>query len=61
MEYLTESTRALLDDRAPALSAEGRDVIVIGGGDTGTDSIGTALRQSCRSLTNFELFPRPPP
>ena len=61
MEYLTESTRALLDGRAPALSAEGRDVIVIGGGDTGTDCIGTALRQSCRSLTNFELFPRPPP
>ena len=61
MEYLTESTRALLDGRVPALSAEGRDVIVIGGGDTGTDCIGTALRQSCRSLTNFELFPKPPP
>ena len=61
MEYLTESTRALLDGRSPTLSAEDRDVIVIGGGDTGTDCIGTALRQSCRSLTNFELFPKPPP
>ena len=34
------------------------DVVVIGGGDTGTDCIGTSLRQSCRSLTNFELFPQ---
>ena len=61
MEYLTDSIKALLDGNAPALSAEGRDVIVIGGGDTGTDCIGTSLRQSCRSLTNFELFPKPPP
>ena len=61
MEYLTESTKAVLDGTTPALSAEGRDVIVIGGGDTGTDCIGTSLRQSCRSLTNFELFPQPPP
>ena len=60
MEYLTDSTRALLGGTAPTLSAEGRDVIVIGGGDTGTDCIGTSLRQSCRSLTNFELFPKPP-
>ena len=60
MEYLTDSTRALLDGGLPALSAEGREVIVIGGGDTGTDCIGTSLRQSCRSLTNFELFPKPP-
>ena len=61
MEYLTQSTRALLDGGTPALCAEGKDVIVIGGGDTGTDCIGTSLRQSCRSLTNFELFPKPPP
>ena len=61
MEYLTESARALLDGSTPALCAEGKDVIVIGGGDTGTDCIGTSLRQSCRSLTNFELFPKPPP
>ncbi len=60
MEYLTESTRALLAGTTPTLSAEGRDVIVIGGGDTGTDCIGTSLRQSCRSLINFELFPEPP-
>ena len=61
MEYLTESTKSLLDGSTPTLSAEDKDVIVIGGGDTGTDCIGTSLRQYCRSLTNFELFPKPPP
>ena len=63
MEFLTKNTRSLLDSNLADgnyISAKGRDVIVIGGGDTGTDCIGTALRHECRSLTNFELFPRPP-
>ena len=63
MEFLTKNTRSLLDSNLADgnyISARGRDVIVIGGGDTGTDCIGTALRHECRSLTNFELFPRPP-
>ena len=42
------------------VSAEGKDVIVIGGGDTGTDCIGTSMRHRCKSVTNFELLPRPP-
>jgi len=42
------------------ISAEGKNVVVIGGGDTGTDCIGTSLRHGCKSLVNFELFPRPP-
>ena len=37
-----------------------KDVIVIGGGDTGTDCVGTAMRQGCRSLTQFEILPEPP-
>eukprot|EP00967_Tisochrysis_lutea_P117415 scaffold189872_cov27-Tisochrysis_lutea.AAC.2 len=41
-------------------SAHGKHVIVIGGGDTGTDCIGTSLRHGCKTLTNFELFPAPP-
>ena len=41
------------------MSAEGKDVIVIGGGDTGTDCIGTSVRHRCKSVTNFELMPRP--
>mmetsp|Transcript_10536 Transcript_10536/g.22390 ORF Transcript_10536/g.22390 Transcript_10536/m.22390 type:complete len:288 (-) Transcript_10536:721-1584(-) len=42
------------------ISAEGKNVVVIGGGDTGTDCIGTSLRHGCKTLTNFELFPKPP-
>ena len=62
MEYLTESTKALLDGGAAkaAIHARDRDVIVLGGGDTGTDCVGTAMRQGCRSLTQFEILTRPP-
>ena len=42
------------------ISAEGKDVIVIGGGDTGTDCVATALRHGCRSLVQLEIMPRPP-
>jgi glutamate synthase (NADPH) small chain len=42
------------------ITAEGKDVIVIGGGDTGTDCIGTSMRHRCKSVTNFELMPQPP-
>lgn len=45
-------------DDARFVSAEGKDVVVIGGGDTGTDCIGTSMRQHCRSITNIELMPR---
>ncbi|MEM9074714.1 MAG: glutamate synthase subunit beta [Myxococcota bacterium] len=61
MEYLTESTRSLLGNPTDQrIDAKGKRVIVIGGGDTGTDCIGTALRQGCSSLVNFELMARPP-
>jgi glutamate synthase (NADPH/NADH) small chain len=62
MEYLTASTKVLLDggpDRSP-IHARGQDVVVIGGGDTGTDCVGTALRQGCRSVTQIEIMARPP-
>jgi glutamate synthase (NADPH/NADH) small chain len=62
MDYLTGSTRALLNggaDHAP-IHARGKDVVVIGGGDTGTDCVGTALRQGCRTLTQVEILARPP-
>jgi len=62
MDYLTASTKALLagaPDACP-IHARGKDVIVIGGGDTGTDCVATAMRQSCRSLTQLEIMPRPP-
>jgi glutamate synthase (NADPH/NADH) small chain len=62
MEYLGSATRALLDggpDQS-AIHARGKDVVVIGGGDTGTDCVGTALRQGCRSVTQIEIMARPP-
>jgi len=65
MEYLGGATRALLagDGTGPAtapIQAAGRDVVVIGGGDTGTDCVATAVRQGARSLVQLEILPRPP-
>lgn len=63
MEYLAKNTKHLLDTGKADdsdLSAKGKDVIVIGGGDTGTDCIGTALRQGAKSIVNFELMGKPP-
>ncbi len=62
MEYLTKATKALLDGKPGPdfISAEGKDVIVIGGGDTGTDCVGTAMRQQCKSLIQLEIMDKPP-
>lgn len=63
MDFLTSNTKSLLDSGQPdqsELSAKGKNVIVIGGGDTGTDCIGTSLRQGAKSIINFELMSRPP-
>lgn len=63
MEFLQLNTKALLDDEhqnSSYINAKGKDVIVIGGGDTGNDCIGTAMRHGAKSVTNFELLPRPP-
>ena len=63
MEFLTLNTSSLLDsslEDGNFISARDKDVIVIGGGDTGTDCIGTSMRHGCSSLVNFELLPRPP-
>ena len=63
MEFLSANTKSLLDTNladGKAISAKGKDVIVIGGGDTGADCIGTSLRHGCASMVNFELLPKPP-
>jgi len=63
MEFLLKSTKSFLDSEfkdGQYISAQDKDVIVIGGGDTGTDCIGTSLRHGCKSLVNFELLDRPP-
>ena len=62
MEYLTASTKALLNggpDHSP-IHARDKHVIVVGGGDTGTDCVATAMRQGCKSLTQIEIMPQPP-
>ena len=60
VDYLSETTAALLAGRASQTSAEGRDVIVVGGGDTGNDCVGTCLRQKCRTITQLEMMPAAP-
>ena len=63
MEFLLQNTKSLLDSEledGKYISAKDKHVIVIGGGDTGTDCIGTSLRHGCKSLVNFEIMPRPP-
>jgi len=63
MEFLHANTKSLLDSNLEDgnyISAKGKKVVVIGGGDTGTDCIGTAIRHGCDSVTNLELLPEPP-
>ena len=60
VDYLSEVTRALLEGRESALTARGKDVLVVGGGDTGNDCVGTCLRQGCRSVTQLEMLSAPP-
>jgi glutamate synthase (NADPH/NADH) small chain len=62
MDYLTASTKSLLNggpDHTP-IHARGKHVVVVGGGDTGTDCVATAMRQGCKSLTQIEIMPQPP-
>jgi glutamate synthase (NADPH/NADH) small chain len=63
MDFLTANTKSLLDSNLEDghyISAEGKDVIVIGGGDTGTDCVGTSVRHGCKSVTQLEIMPRLP-
>ncbi len=63
MDFLTPNTKSLLNSNledGEYISAENKHVIVIGGGDTGTDCIGTAMRHRCRSMVNLELLVEPP-
>jgi glutamate synthase (NADPH/NADH) small chain len=63
MEFLHANTKSLLDSGhadGNYISAADKHVVVIGGGDTGTDCVGTSLRHQCKSLVQFEILPRPP-
>ncbi|MBO9605070.1 MAG: glutamate synthase subunit beta [Paenibacillaceae bacterium] len=63
MEFLRKNTKSLLDSNhedGDYISAAGKDVVVIGGGDTGTDCVGTSMRHGCSNVTQFEIMPKPP-
>lgn len=60
MEFLEASQKKILGGTKDWISAEGKDVIVIGGGDTGCDCIATSLRQGAKTITSFEILPEPP-
>jgi glutamate synthase (NADPH/NADH) small chain len=60
MDYLPLSNRSVSAGGEPAISARGRHVVILGGGDTGADCLGTALRQGAASVTQLEIMPRPP-
>jgi glutamate synthase (NADPH/NADH) small chain len=60
MDFLTANTQSVLDQTDTSLSAAGKDVVIIGGGDTGTDCVGTSLRQGCSSVVQLEIMPQPP-
>ncbi|KAJ5937168.1 hypothetical protein N7454_004823 [Penicillium verhagenii] len=64
MQFLHKNTKSLLDSGladGEYISAKDKHVVVIGGGDTGNDCIGTSVRHGAKSVTNFELLPQPPP
>lgn len=62
MDFLPQQTKRVLGKEVEEedILATGKNVVVIGGGDTGSDCVGTSIRQGCKSLTNLELFPKPP-
>ncbi|MEO1623081.1 MAG: glutamate synthase small subunit [Cyanobacteria bacterium J06632_3] len=62
MEFLTANTQAVLDGKPGDnyISVAGKDVVIIGGGDTGTDCVGTSIRHGCKSINQLEIMPKPP-
>ncbi|MDB6024111.1 MAG: glutamate synthase, small subunit [Verrucomicrobiales bacterium] len=62
MEFLTANTKSLLDGKRNGtfIDAAGKDVIVIGGGDTGTDCVGTSMRHGATGIVQIEILPKPP-
>lgn len=63
VDFLSSATKALLDggfERGGYIDAAGKDVVIVGGGDTGNDCVGTAIRLGCRSVIQLEMMPKAP-
>lgn len=60
VDFLKQTTKDLLANRPFAIDAKDKNVIVVGGGDTGNDCTGTVLRQGCQSVSALEMMPKPP-
>ncbi len=60
MDFLGANTKAVLNPGAAFISAKDKDVVIIGGGDTGTDCVGTSLRHGCNSVVQLEIMPQSP-
>ena len=60
MDFLTANTKAVLDKSGKYITADGKDVVIIGGGDTGTDCVGTSVRHGCTTVTQLEIMAKPP-
>ena len=62
MDFLTANTRSILDNEKNGdyITAAEKDVVIIGGGDTGTDCVGTSMRHGCKGLVQIEILPKPP-
>jgi glutamate synthase (NADPH/NADH) small chain len=60
MDFLTANTKAVLDPGGKYITADGKDVVIIGGGDTGTDCVGTSVRHGCTTVTQLEIMAKPP-
>jgi glutamate synthase (NADPH/NADH) small chain len=60
MDFLTANTKAVLDKTGKFITADGKDVVIIGGGDTGTDCVGTSVRHGCTTVTQLEIMAKLP-
>ncbi len=60
MDFLTANTKAVLDPSGKYITADGKNVVIIGGGDTGTDCVGTSVRHGCTTVTQLEIMAKPP-
>lgn len=60
VDFLTSTTRSLLDGNDNYISAKDKNVVIVGGGDTGNDCVGTCIRHGCKSITQLEMMPKPP-